>query len=39
MKYALKCVFGLLDLAKNLENGTIYSEKGHNWKKCLYEPH
>jgi hypothetical protein len=28
MKNALKCVFELLDLVKNRENGTIFSEKG-----------
>ena len=39
MKNALKCVFELLDLVQNWENGTTFSEKGEYLKKCLNKPH
>jgi hypothetical protein len=32
-------VFGLVDLVKIRENGTVFSEKGRYLKKCLYEDH
>ena len=32
-------MFGLVDLVKIRENGTVFSEKGRYLKKCLYEDH
>ena len=39
MKNALKCVFELLDLVRNSEKETTFSEKGEYLKKCLNKPH
>ena len=39
MKNALKCVYGLLDLVKNWEIGTIFMKKGKLLKKCINEDH
>jgi hypothetical protein len=39
MKNALKFVYGMLDLVKNREIGTIFRKKGQLLKKCKNEDH